>query len=311
MRRSKGEKIVFGIVFVLFAIYALSLLLPFVFLTFNSLKDGEEYVNGVAQGQSFFPPEHAIWSNYFNAFRALKITDFNGKQIGFLQMLFNSIWYTVLYVGAGVVASSITAYIVAKYRFRGRRFVDGIAIFSMTIPIIGTTASALRMYNLLGIYNTPLLPLLIGFGGFGFNFLVLRGFFTNLPWSYAESVFVEGGGYVTAFLKIMMPQAVPCLVTLFIMAFIGTWNDYQTLLLYMPSFPTLSSGLYLVERSLTRHVYDYPIYFAALDTAVGICSPAIMRSVAAPSPEFRCATSFYQRQICEKYLTVPNHKYII
>ena len=38
---------------------------------------------------------------------------------------------------------------------------------------------------------------------------------------------------------------------------------------------------------------------------VGICSPAIMRSVAAPSPEFRCATSFYQRQICEKLLTVP------
>ena len=45
--------------------------------------------------------------------------------------------------------------------------------------------------------------------------------------------------------------------------------------------------------------------FAALDTAVGICSPAIKRCVAAPSPEFRCATSFYQRQICEKYLTVP------
>ena len=45
--------------------------------------------------------------------------------------------------------------------------------------------------------------------------------------------------------------------------------------------------------------------FAALDPAVGICSPAIMRSVAAPSPEFRCAASFYQRQICEKYLTVP------
>ena len=46
--------------------------------------------------------------------------------------------------------------------------------------------------------------------------------------------------------------------------------------------------------------------FAALDTAVGICSPAIKRCVAAPSPEFWCATSFYQRQICEKYLTVPN-----
>ena len=45
--------------------------------------------------------------------------------------------------------------------------------------------------------------------------------------------------------------------------------------------------------------------FAALDTAAGRCSRTNKRSVAAPSPEFRCATSFYQRQICEKLLTVP------
>lgn len=267
-RRSKGEKIVFGIVFVLFALYALSLLLPFVFLCFNSLKGGEEYLSSVEAGETFYPPAKAIWGNYIDAFRAMKVTDFNGKEIYFPQMLFNSVWYTVLYVGAGVFASSLTAYIVAKYKFRGRRIIDGIAIFSMTIPIIGTTGSALSMYNALGIYNTPFLPILIGFGGFGFNFLVLRGFFSNLPWSYAESVFVDGGGHLTVFFRIMLPQAMPCLVTLFIMSFITTWNDYQTLLLYMPSYPTVSSGLYLVQRSLTRHPLEYPVYFAGLMVSV-------------------------------------------
>ncbi len=267
-RRSKGEKIVFFIVFVIFAIYAISLMLPFVLLLFNSLKGGEEYISDIAAGKNFYPPVKAFFENYISTFKALKVTDFNGKEINFLQMLFNSIWYTVLYVGAGVIASSMTAYIVAKYRFRGRRLIDGIAIFSMTIPIIGTTGSALAMYNTLGIYNTPLLPILIGFGGFGFNFLVLRGFFSNLPWSYAESVFVDGGGHMTVFFRIMMPQAKPCLVTLFIMAFITTWNDYQTLLLYMPSYPTLSSGLYLVQRSLTRNPFEYPVYFAGLMVSV-------------------------------------------
>ncbi len=267
-RRSKGEKIVFGIVFTIFAIYAVSLMLPFVFMIFNSLKGGEEYIGDIAVGKTFFPPVKAFFENYIDAFKALKVTDFNGKEINFLQMLFNSMWYTILFVGAGVIASSMTAYIVAKYRFRGRRLIDGIAIFSMTIPIIGTTGSALAMYNTLGIYNTPLLPILIGFGGFGFNFLVLRGFFSNLPWSYAESVFVDGGGHMTVFFRIMMPQAKPCLVTLFIMAFITTWNDYQTLLLYMPSYPTLSSGLYLVQRSLTRNPFEYPVYFAGLMVSV-------------------------------------------
>ena len=268
MRRSKREKIVFGIVFTIFAFYAISLMLPFVFMIFNSLKGGEEYINDIAAGRTFFSPVKALFENYARAFQALKVTDFNGKEIYFPQMLFNSIWYTVLFVGAGVLASSMTAYVVAKYRFRGRRLIDGIAIFSMTIPIIGTTGSTLSMYNTLGIYNTPLLPVLVGFAGFGFNFLVLRGFFSNLPWSYAESVFVDGGGHLTVFFRIMMPQARPCLVTLFIMAFITTWNDYQTLLLYMPSYPTLSSGLYLVQRSLTRNPLEYPVYFAGLMVSV-------------------------------------------
>ncbi len=266
--RSKGEKIAYGFVFFMFCLYTLSLMLPFVFLAFNSLKGGEEYLSSVQAGKTFFPPVKAIWKNYVDAFKAMKVTDFNQREIFFPEMFFNSIWYTVLYVGMGVIASSITAYIVAKYRFRFRRVIDGIAIFTMTIPIVGTTASSMSMYNALGIYNTPLLPILTGFGGFGFNFLILRGFFANLPWSYAESVFVDGGGHFTVFTKIMMPQALPCLVTLFIMAFIGTWNDYQTLLLYMPSYPTISSGLYLVQRSLTRHPLEYPVYFAGLMVSI-------------------------------------------
>ena len=134
----------------------------------------------------------------------------------------------------------------------------------MTIPVIGTTAAMLKMLNFVGVYNTPLLPVFIGFSGFGFNYLVLRGFFSNLSWSYAESVFVDGGGDLTVFFKIMLPQAFPCLLTLFLMSFITTWNDYQTLLLYMPDYPSLSSGLYLVERSLTRDPLGYPTYYAGL-----------------------------------------------
>ena len=43
----------------------------------------------------------------------------------------------------------------------------------------------------------------------------------------------------------------------------------------------------------------------ALDTAAGRCFQTIKRSVAAPSPEYWRTTSFYQKRICEKYLTVP------
>lgn len=263
-QRSAQEKIVFGIVFVIFALYAISLITPFVLLTINSLKDGMEYINHVKEKRSFNLPEVFLFKNYLEALTEMKATNSIGEYVYLPKMFFNSIWYTCFTVGAGVFASSLTAYAVAKYQFKGRAVIDGIAIFSMTIPVIGTTAAMLKMLNFFNVYNTMLMPLMVGFGGFGFNFLVLRGFFSNLSWSYAESVFVDGGGNLTAFFRIMLPQAFPCLLTLFLMSFITVWNDYQTLLLYMPDFPTLSSGLYLVERSLTRNPLGYPMYYAGL-----------------------------------------------
>lgn len=263
-KRSLQEKIVFGIVLSIFVLYALSLIAPFVSLIFNSLKDGMEYIDHMKLKQSFYPPATPLFSNYLDSLTTMHAINSIGEKVYLPMMFFNSIWYTCLFVGAGVFASSLTAYVVSKYQFNGRTLIDGIAVFSMTIPVIGTTAAMLKLLNFVGVYNTPILPLFIGFSGFGFNYLVLRGFFSNLSWSYAEAVFVDGGSDVTVFFKIMLPQALPCLLTLFLMSFITTWNDYQTLLLYMPDYPTLSSGLYLVERSLTRDPLGYPTYYAGL-----------------------------------------------
>ena len=263
-KRSKSEKILFGVVLTCFILYACSLILPFFFLITNSLKDGWEYFYDTLDRQAFKMPDKLIFENYISALLEMKTTNSLGESIFLLEMLFNSLWFSACLVLSGVIASSITAYIVAKYRFTGRRIIDGIAIFSMTIPVIGTTAAMLKLQSALQIYNNPLLPIFLGFSGFGFNFLVLRGFFANLPWSYAESVFIDGGGHLTAFLKIMLPQAFPCILTLSLMAFIGTWNDYQTMLLYMPDYPTLASGLYKIELSVLRETEKYPIYYAGL-----------------------------------------------
>ena len=176
-KRSNGEKILFGIVLTFFILYACSLILPFFFLITNSLKDGWEYFYDTLDRQAFRMPDKLHFENYLAALLEMKTTNSRGESVFLLEMLFNSLWFSACLVLSGVIASSITAYIVAKYRFTGRRIIDGIAIFSMTIPVIGTTAAMLKLQNALQIYNSPLLPIFLGFGGFGFNFLVLRGFF--------------------------------------------------------------------------------------------------------------------------------------
>lgn len=266
-KRSRGEKILFGVVFGLFVAYCVTLVFPFLYLFVNSLKGGLEYINDLNAGTSIALPDKWLFSNYVSAFVEMAMVDSMGNKVHLTTMFFNSIWYSLICVFCGVAASALTSYCLAKYRFKLRGFFYGIAIFSLTIPIVGSTGAAFKLATALGIYNTPLYPLLANFSGFGFNFLILYGFFSNLPWSYAEAVFIDGGGHSTVFFRIMLPQAWPAMLTLAIMAFITSWNDYMTVLLYIPDYPNLASGIYRIQLSLKRGG-NYPVYFAGLLVSV-------------------------------------------
>ena len=266
-RRTKVGKVLFAVVFVIFTIYAISLLFPFYFLLINSLKGSLEYIDGLNAGQMMSLPKDWLFENYISAFAALKMPNTLGEYIYLPMMLVNSIWISFTTVFCGLAASVIVAYSLAKYKFKLRAFIYGICIFNMTIPIIGSSGSMFKLCLDIGIYNTPLYIILTSFGGFGFQFLILYGFFRNISWSYAEAVFIDGGGHFTAFFKIMLPQVFPPMLTLGIMSFIGNWNDYMTTLLYMPDYPTLASGIYKISKSMTR-VGNYPQYFAGLVVSI-------------------------------------------
>ena len=270
-KRSKKEKVLFAVVFVLFALYALSLIFPFLYMFMNSLKSSNEYL---LQDSNLAFPKEWLFSNYISAFTEMEVKNSIGESIYFPMMFVNSVWYSLLCTASGVFASALTSYCVAKYNFKMRGVLYGLAIFSMTIPIVGNTGSFFKLINQLGLYNSPLYAIAANFGGFGFNFLVLYGFFRSLSWSYAEATFIDGGGHATVFFRIMLPQAWPAMFTLCIMAFIGAWNDYMTMILYLPDFPTIASGLYKVQSSIQRgDGGEYPVYYAALLIA---CVPIIV-----------------------------------
>ena len=56
----------------------------------------------------------------------------------------------------------------------------------------------------------------------------------------------------------------PTLRALFIIQFIGVWNDYMTPMLYLKKMPTLSYGIYMYEQSMQYRGANYPIYFAGV-----------------------------------------------
>ena len=265
VKKTPGEVIINTITFILFSLYAGAFIYLVGFLVFSSLfLTPYDYSNMIDGGVLGFDYNFKFSiQNYINVLKVY----YSGPSgnVYLPEMLFNSLWYVLFSVMGGVLMSTFTAYVVAKYDFKGRNLIYSIAIFCMTIPIIGTTSSMLKLVNspFLPIYNTPFFTILTSLGGFGFNFIVMHAFFKNVSWNYVEAVLIDGGGHYTAFGRVMLPQAHSSIVTLIILSMIGAWNDYSTPMMYLPDFPTVASGIYKIKYTGERAA-DMPQIFAGL-----------------------------------------------
>lgn len=271
-KRSKTEKIVFGVVLGIFIVQSLTLIYPVLWMLISALKTGDEYIglafpNGewIPEGApyAFWLPQQPVWKNFIDAFSKLEIATEYGS-VNFVGMIFNTLWYVAIMTFFSVLMPAITGYVLSKYRFMGRNVLYTAVITSMTIPLVGTSAAYMKFVGMLGIYDTPLFAVYNGLGlGFGGSFLVFYGFFKSVSWSYAEAVQIDGGGPFTIFFKIMLPQAKPVLLTYAITNAIVYWNEYESVLLYMPRFPTLAAGL-IDYKTTAQNEGNFPIYFAGL-----------------------------------------------
>ena len=256
--KSKSELVVFGIAFVIFFLWAFSLLYPLTWLFINSLKHRLDYLRNVSEILALPNAKYGPWDfkNYVEAFEGIE-----HNNTTFLGMILNSLWYCGLSLGGNLLISCGTGYVLSKYKFKGRGFIYTTAIVCMTLPIFGTGGAQYTFYYNTGMYDTPLYVMWNMLSGFGMRFMMLYAFFKGVSWDYAEAVFIDGGNDFTVFFKIMLPIAAPMVLTLAITGFIQVWNGYEAVLLYLPSYPTLAVGIFKVQEQFES---DKPVYFAAL-----------------------------------------------
>jgi ABC-type glycerol-3-phosphate transport system permease component len=91
---------------------------------------------------------------------------------------------------------------------------------------------------------------------------MLYSAFKSVPWSFAESAFIDGASDFRVFWQIMVPIVRPVLASLFIVNCISVWQDYTTPYLYLPSYPTLSLAVYDLYAD-AAHI-GVPLYFAII-----------------------------------------------
>ncbi len=239
-----------------FAIYMLILLIPYVFALLASVSSYKDYYQNVFP----FPETGVMLQNFAKAWSNLK---FEGT--GIPEMIGNSLWFAGGSAVLGVFLSSCGAYVCAKYKFFGSRFIYWFALITMMIPVVGSMPSIFKFVNAMGVYNSRLyVPVMVQ--TVNAAFIIMYSCFSNVDWAYAESAFIDGAGHFTVFFKIMLPQVISPMTALILSDFILFWADVESSLIYYPELPTLSTGLYHFRTfvSTAQGARRYPEYFAAM-----------------------------------------------
>ena len=245
------------IAFIVFLLYALSLLFPFVWLAINSLRSVSEWGNLVTFEDHATPLGSLEFSNYLT----ILTYDFNGDNI--LSMVGWSVVLTVLGTVINVFFSACAAYVMAKYEFKGKKIIYALAIFAMVVPIVGTLPAQVKFMEFLHLDDSLLGVLFLYSGAFGFNFILLNASFESVSWSYAEAAQMDGAGHFGIFFKVMIPMCRGPIISCCILQAITLWNDYSTPYLFMNSHKTLAVGLQDIQFAYSESP-EKPLVFAAM-----------------------------------------------
>ena len=236
---------------VIFSIYAVVLIFPELWLLVNSFKDYVEFSN-----TPWGLPQKIQWSNY----------NFIFENFAMGEAFINSIILCVACPTAGIISTTFAAYALSKFDFRGKKVLYFIHILPMLVTITGSTSTMYMFFNDLGIYDTFISMIWSSAGGVGMNFLLVYSVFKNVSRTYMEAAEIDGASDFTVFIKIMVPQAIGIIGTLWMLSFIGSWNEYASYQLFLPSHPTVSTALVSIQTNVTSGIYanHYPEFFAAI-----------------------------------------------
>lgn len=150
----------------------------------------------------------------------------SGQKINFFLYLRNSVIVSTLVVVGQLLFSSLSAYAFARLRFPFREKIFLLYLAALMIPGIVTLIPNYIFVRNLNWFNTfqgIVAPVLL-FSPFTVFFL--RQFFLGINRELEEAARLDGTGVFGTFVRIILPISTPPLVTMGILTFIGTWNEY-------------------------------------------------------------------------------------
>lgn len=148
-------------------------------------------------------------------------------QGNFLTFFINSVIYAAVTVTAVVLLSNMAGFAFAKIPFKFTKYVHGLFIVGILLTLQSILIPLFLMVNAAGLYNTRL-AVLIPYVALGLpmGVYLCTDFIKGIHNELLESAKIDGAGYLTIFGRIVFPMCAPVSVTLAIITFTGTWNEF-------------------------------------------------------------------------------------
>ena len=166
------------------------------------------------------------------------------------EMTLNAIIFSLINTFVNLIVTMCVAYVTARHDFWFNKVLVGFFYFQMLVPIIGTMSSSLKILKNLHLFDTWLGFVIQRFNFFGgLYFLIYRDMFKKLADSYADAAKIDGAGNWQVMIQICFPLVKSIFMMGAMTGLISSWNNYSAPLLYLPSHPTVSYGLFIFNNA--------------------------------------------------------------
>ncbi|MEG0942454.1 MAG: carbohydrate ABC transporter permease [Angelakisella sp.] len=232
-----------GFIYIILSLLAITILVPVGWAFIASIKKDSEFY-----GNPWALPEGFHWQNFVNAARQAKMGEY----------MLNSVVVTLMALGLLLVVALPAAYVLSRYRFRSRAFLNAlfmgglfINVNYIVVPIFLMLVDGDKLMKAwtgqrFFINNIFILAVVYAATALPFTIYLLSSYLRTLPKDFEEAASVDGAGYLRTMVQIILPMAKPSIITVILFNFLLFWNEYiiaLTLMTGKDAAKTLPVGL--------------------------------------------------------------------
>ena len=226
------------------------MLYPLFWMIASSLKPNNEIFVTVTD----LIPVTFTWENYINGWHG-----FAGLSFGVFFK--NSVFVAALSTVGATLSAAVVAFGFARLKFPGRKIWFAAMIITMMLPGQVMMIPRFVLFHQLGWVGTFLPMTVPSFFGSAFNTFLIMQFIRGVPRDMDEAARIDGCSWYGIFLYVVLPLIVPALVTVAVLTFIGSWDDFMGSLLYLNT-PQKYTAAYALKLFADSSFVDFGATFA-------------------------------------------------